>query len=89
MVSILGSSEDDVAINIETVLGQHLVRAYNLPRTNNDLEQTFGVLRHSGRKVAPSSLTCVLAQLEEQGMIQRLPMHMTLVQAQELWHYEI
>ena len=33
----------------------------DLPRTNNDLEQTFGVLRHhqrrcTGRKVAPSSL---------------------------------
>jgi hypothetical protein len=31
MVSMLGSSEDDTAINIETVLGQHFVRAYDLP----------------------------------------------------------
>lgn len=31
MVSVLGWSENDGVINIETVLGQHLVRAYNLP----------------------------------------------------------
>lgn len=31
MLNILGCSEDDCAINIEAVLGQHLVRAYDLP----------------------------------------------------------
>ena len=39
----------------------HCYDIENLPRTNNDLERTFGVLRHhqrrcTGRKVAPSSL---------------------------------
>ena len=39
----------------------HCYEIEDLPRTNNDLEHTFGVLRHhqrrcSGRKVAPSSL---------------------------------
>lgn len=39
----------------------HCYEVEDLPRTNNDLERTFGVLRHhqrrcTGRKVAPSSL---------------------------------
>lgn len=39
----------------------HCYEIEDLPRTNNDLERTFGVLRHhqrrcTGRKVAPSSL---------------------------------
>lgn len=39
----------------------HCYEIEGLPRTNNDLEHTFGVLRHhqrrcTGRKVAPSSL---------------------------------
>jgi hypothetical protein len=39
----------------------HCYEVEGLPRTNNDLEQAFGVLRHhqrrcTGRKVAPSSL---------------------------------
>ena len=39
----------------------HCYEVEDLPRTNNDLEQTFGVLRHhqrrcTGRKVAPSNL---------------------------------
>lgn len=39
----------------------HCYEVEGLPRTNNDLEQVFGVLRHhqrrcTGRKVAPSSL---------------------------------
>ena len=39
----------------------HCYKVDGLPRTNNDLEHTFGVLRHhqrrcTGRKVAPSSL---------------------------------
>lgn len=39
----------------------HCYEVEALPRTNNDLERTFGVLRHhqrrcTGRKVAPSSL---------------------------------
>ena len=39
----------------------HCYEVEDLPRTNNDLEHTFGVLRHhqrrcTGRKVAPSSL---------------------------------
>ncbi len=39
----------------------HCYKVEDLPRTNNDLEHTFGVLRHhqrrcTGRKVAPSSL---------------------------------
>lgn len=39
----------------------HCYDVEGLPRTNNDLEQVFGVLRHhqrrcTGRKVAPSSL---------------------------------
>lgn len=39
----------------------HCYEVKDLPRTNNDLEQTFGVLRHhqrrcTGRKVAPSNL---------------------------------
>lgn len=31
MVGILGSSENDAMIQVETVLGQHLVKAYDLP----------------------------------------------------------
>ncbi len=39
----------------------HCYEIDGLPRTNNDLERTFGVLRHhqrrcTGRKVAPTSL---------------------------------
>jgi hypothetical protein len=39
----------------------HCYEVEGLPRTNNELEQAFGVLRHhqrrcTGRKVAPSSL---------------------------------
>lgn len=39
----------------------HCYQVNGLPRTNNDLEHAFGVLRHhqrrcTGRKVAPSSL---------------------------------
>ncbi len=39
----------------------HCYKVEDLPRTNNDLEQTFGVLRHhqrrcTGRKVASSSV---------------------------------
>jgi transposase len=31
LLSVLGGSENDALINIETVLGQHLVKAYDLP----------------------------------------------------------
>ncbi len=56
----------------------HLI---DLRLTHQDIAEIVGSTR--------VTVTRILAQLEEQGLIQRLPMHMTLVQAQELWHYEI
>jgi len=63
---LLGSLSQGIEhfIKITTSYWSGLFHCYeieDLPRTNNDLEQTFGVLRHhqrrcTGRKVAPSSL---------------------------------
>lgn len=35
------------------------------------------------------TITRVLTQLEEQGLIQRLPLHRIVLKEEELWHYEI
>ncbi|BAZ37098.1 putative transcriptional regulator, Crp/Fnr family protein [Calothrix sp. NIES-4101] len=56
----------------------HLI---DLRLTHQDIAEIAGSTR--------VTVTRILSQLEEQGIIQRLPMHMTLVQVQELWHYEI
>jgi Crp-like helix-turn-helix domain len=56
----------------------HLI---DLRLTHQDIAEIVGSTR--------VTVTRILAQLEQQGIIQRLPMHTTLVQVQELWHYEI
>jgi hypothetical protein len=63
---LLGSLEQGIENFIKITISYwsglfHCYEIEDLPRTNNDLEQTFGVLRHhqrrcTGRKVAPSSL---------------------------------
>jgi hypothetical protein len=35
------------------------------------------------------TITRTLSQLEQQGLIQRLPLHRIVVKNEELWHYEI
>lgn len=64
--NLLGSLEQGIEHFIKITISYwtglfHCYVIEDLPRTNNDLEQTFGVLRHhqrrcTGRKVAPSSL---------------------------------
>jgi CRP-like cAMP-binding protein len=53
----------------------------DLRLTHQDIAELVGTTR--------VTVTRILLQLEEQGLIQRLPLHLTVVQAQELWHYEI
>ncbi len=35
------------------------------------------------------TITRILTQLEEQGLIHRLPLHRIVLKEEELWHYEI
>lgn len=56
----------------------HLI---DLRLTHQDIAEIIGSTR--------VTVTRIMAQLQEQGLIQRLPMHTTLIQIQELWHYEI
>jgi CRP-like cAMP-binding protein len=35
------------------------------------------------------TITRILTQLEEQGLISRLPLHRIVLKEEELWHYEI
>jgi CRP-like cAMP-binding protein len=56
-------------------------RLIDLRLTHQDIAEILGTTR--------VTVTRVLTQLEEQGLIQRLPLHLTIVQAQDMWHYEI
>jgi CRP-like cAMP-binding protein len=56
----------------------HLIE---LRLTHQDLAELLGTTR--------VTITRVLKQFEQQGLIQRLPQHLTLLQAEEFWHYEI
>lgn len=56
----------------------HLIE---LRLTHQDLAELLGTTR--------VTITRVLKQFEQQGLIQRLPQQVTLLQAEEFWHYEI
>lgn len=56
-------------------------RLIDLRLTHQDIAEILGTTR--------VTVTRVLTQLEEQGLIQRLPLHLTIVQVQDMWHYEI
>lgn len=56
----------------------HLIE---LRLTHQDLAELLGTTR--------VTITRVLKQFEQQGLIQRLPQQLTLLQAEEFWHYEI
>lgn len=56
----------------------HLI---DLRLTHQDLAELLGTTR--------VTVTRLLKQFEQQGLIQRLPNHLTLLQAEELWHYQI
>ncbi len=56
----------------------HLIE---LRLTHQDLAELLGTTR--------VTITRVLKQFEQQGLVQRLPNHLTLLQPGALWHYEI
>lgn len=56
----------------------HLI---DLRLTHQDLAELLGTTR--------VTITRVLKQFEQQGLVQRLPNHLTLLQPDALWHYEI
>jgi CRP-like cAMP-binding protein len=56
-------------------------RLIDLRLTHQDIAEILGTTR--------VTVTRVLTQLEEQGLIQRLPLHLTVVQVIDMWHYEI
>jgi CRP-like cAMP-binding protein len=56
----------------------HLI---DLRLTHQDLAELLGTTR--------VTITRLLKQFEQQGLVQRLPQHLTLLQAEEFWHYEI
>jgi CRP-like cAMP-binding protein len=56
-------------------------RLIDLRLTHQDVAEILGTTR--------VTVTRVFTQLEEQGLIQRLPLHLTIVQVQDMWHYEI
>ncbi len=56
-------------------------RLIDLRLTHQDIAEILGTTR--------VTVTRVMTQLEEQGLIQRLPLHLTIVQVQDMWHYEI
>jgi CRP-like cAMP-binding protein len=49
--------------------------------THQDIAEMIGSTR--------VTITRLLAQLEQQGLIQRLPLHRIVLKEEELWHYEI
>lgn len=53
----------------------------NIHLTHQDLAELLGTTR--------VTVTRTLKQLQEHGLIQRLPRHLTVLQAEEFWHYEI
>jgi CRP-like cAMP-binding protein len=53
----------------------------DLRLTHQDIAETLGTTR--------VTVTRVLGQLEEQGWIERLPLHRIVLKEEELWHYEI
>ncbi|MBE9012475.1 Crp/Fnr family transcriptional regulator [Pseudanabaenaceae cyanobacterium LEGE 13415] len=56
----------------------HLI---DLRLTHQDLAELLGTTR--------VTVTRVLKQFEQQGLVQRLPNHLTLLQPDAMWHYEI
>ncbi|OKH42730.1 Crp/Fnr family transcriptional regulator [Calothrix sp. HK-06] len=56
-------------------------RLIDLRLTHQDIAEILGTTR--------VTVTRVMTQLEEQNLIQRLPLHLTIVQVQDMWHYEI
>jgi len=56
----------------------HLIE---LRLTHQDLAELLGTTR--------VTVTRILKQFEQQKLIQRLPQHLTLLKAEEFWHYEI
>jgi CRP-like cAMP-binding protein len=53
----------------------------DLRLTHQDIAEMLGTTR--------VTITRVLSQLEQQGMIRRLPLHRIVLKEEELWHYEI
>jgi CRP-like cAMP-binding protein len=53
----------------------------DLRLTHQDIAETLGTTR--------VTVTRVLGQLEEQGWIERLPLHRIVLKEEESWHYEI
>ncbi len=53
----------------------------DLRLTHQDLAELMGTTR--------VTVTRILGQLEEQGLIERLPLHRIVLKEYELWHYEI
>lgn len=56
----------------------HLI---DLRLTHQDIADILGSTR--------VTITRVLSQFEQQGLIERLPMHRTVLKEEDLWHYEI
>jgi CRP-like cAMP-binding protein len=56
----------------------HLIE---LRLTHQDLAELLGTTR--------VTITRVLSQFEQQGIVERLPQHLTLLKSTEVWHYEI
>lgn len=56
-------------------------RLIDLRLTHQDLAELLGSTR--------VTVTRILRQLEQQGLIQRLPLHRILLREEEIWHYEI
>lgn len=53
----------------------------DLRLTHQDIAEMLGTTR--------VTITRVLSQLEQQGIIRRLPLHRIVLKEEELWHYEI
>lgn len=53
----------------------------DLRLTHQDIAEMLGTTR--------VTITRVLSQLEQQGLIRRLPLHRIVLKEEDLWHYEI
>ncbi len=62
---------------LETQTGQII----NIRLTHQDIAEIMGLTR--------VTVTRILSQLEQQGLIERLPFHRILLREDAIWHYEI
>jgi CRP-like cAMP-binding protein len=56
-------------------------RLIELRLTHQDLAELLGTTR--------VTITRILKQFEQQGLVQRLPNQLTLLQPEAIWHHEI